>query len=386
MGVYPHKNSGYFHYDFVLKGRRFHGSTGVKTRRAAERIEARLRVDAAEGRLGDCAQLTLDEASGRWWHEHGQYRGDADKLESRIDAMLAAVGSELRLAEIDQAKVAEAIERRRGMAFRRSKAKDAKTYLPANATVNRDVVETLRTILERAKTHWNAQGLPEIAWGKLRLEEPRETVRVYSGDEERAWMAECRRTGWIRGKATPKAADVSLALDLMLTYGLRFGELFFDPAAYDPTGPRLYWLKGRKGDVPMIVPLLERHAREIAARVGRAQDAGLPSIWFYEQVNRDGSFTLVPITYSGLEARLSAAADRAKVPPGRRIHGGRHHAGTTLYRETEDLKVVQAMLGHADLKSTMRYVHAGEGRVRQALQDRESRNSPEAPPVEAKKA
>lgn len=89
--------------------------------------------------------------------------------------------------------------------------------------------------------------------------------------------------------------------------------------------------------MPHTLPLLEEHARQIAARVSRAREAGLDTIWFDLERGRDQKGrpveTLTPVSYYGLESRLSGAADRAGIKPGRRIHGARHHAGTTFQRE-----------------------------------------------------
>jgi integrase len=76
------------------------------------------------------------------------------------------------------------------------------------------------------------------------------------------------------------------------------------------------------------VPLREEHARELAARIGRARAAGLEHPWF-----------------------------------------------------VDNLKLSQRLLGHANIQSTMRYAHALEGDLRAALEDEtdaSSRNSPEA--------
>ena len=47
MSVYKPKNSTIYLYDFQHRGRRFHGSTGQKTKREAERVETRKRAEAA---------------------------------------------------------------------------------------------------------------------------------------------------------------------------------------------------------------------------------------------------------------------------------------------------------------------------------------------------
>lgn len=364
MSVYKPTKSRFWQYDFVYKGRRFHGSTGQATRRAAEAVERKLRLDAAEGRLGEASQLTLDQAAGKWWLEVGQHRGDAVDTERRLARLLALIPKTMPLADISTSTVSEAIQRRRAITFKKGNdrkqpdgtIKKAKEYLPTNGTVNRDVIQTLRPILRRAEIHWGAKGLPKIAWGDLKLAEPRETVRVYSRAEQDAWAAECGPTA-------------ALALRLILTYGMRFGELFFPLDAYQGDGPRLAWLKGRKGDVPHTIPLLERDALEIAARSARARAADLDTIWFVEVVGPKGKITLEELSYYGLQARLRTASKRAKIKQGRVIHGARHHAGTTIQRSSGNMKVTQRLLGHIDPKSTHRYVHAMDEDVYDALKN-----------------
>ena len=372
MSVYKPAKSRFFQYDFVQKGRRFHGSTGQETRRAAEAVERKFRLDAAEGRLGEASQLTLDEACGAYWLEVGQRRGDAVDTARRLKNLLTLIPKTMKLAEIDTPVVSAAIERRRGQTFKKGQDRTladgtkvmAKQYLPTNGTVNRDVIQTLRPILRRAQIHWGAKGLPAIAWGDLRLAEPRETVKVYTPLERDAWARECGPTA-------------ALALRLILFYGLRYGELFFHPSAYQAEGRRLAWMKGRKGDVPHTIPLTDADALEVAARVGRALAAGLDTI-FYEEVITKHGIELEALTYYALQGRLNRAAKRAGVTPGRVIHGARHHAGTAIQRATGNMKVTQRLLGHIDPKSTHRYVHAMDADVLAGLERvEESRATPD---------
>ncbi|MDR3513971.1 MAG: site-specific integrase [Caulobacteraceae bacterium] len=337
-----------------------------------------MRLDAAEGRLGEAAQLTLDEAVDRYWLEHAQHRGDAADTERRLERLLTLIPKTTRLADIRTETVSAAIQRRRAQAFVKAKPRVVKgalrapkPYLPSNATVNRDVIQTLRPVLHRARVHWGARGLPEIAWGELALPVPRETVRVYSTAEQDAWREACGPTA-------------ALALRLILTYGLRFGELFFPLDAFQAEGPRLAWMKGRKLDVPHTIPLLAADAGQVAARVGRARKAQLDHIWYVEVVRRDGAgedqVELEALSYYALQGRLRAAATRAGINGGRVIHGARHHAGTTIQRASGNMKTTQRLLGHLDPKSTQRYVHAMDDDVRTALEAVEkSRNSPEPP-------
>ncbi len=366
MSVYKPAKSRIWQYDFVLNGRRFHGSTGQTARRAAETVERQRRLEAATGQLGAVAGLSLDAAAGRWWSEVGIHRGDAVDVERRIGRLIALIGPQTRLSEINQVVVADAIATRRGQTFAKSGAEDARRYPVSDSTVNRDVIETLRPILKRARTHWTSKGaqhgLPEIDWRELRLREPRAQSRLYSPAEHAAWLAAC-------------PGDLRLALDMMLTYGLRYGELFFplDAFAPDPDEPTLTLQKGRKRDVLLHLPIRRDHGRELARRVARARAAGLEHVWFWQ----DGDQAVGSYTPAQVEYRLTKAADAANVPGGRRIHGARHHAGSTILKRTKNLKTVQGLLGHASINSSQRYAHVLIGDLREALETDIPRNSPE---------
>lgn len=157
---------------------------------------------------------------------------------------------------------------------------------------------------------------------------------------------------------------------MLLTYGLRLGELQFSidqKLNLDPVEPSLTLQKGRKRDVILHVPLRLDHARQLAALVGRAQankPKALDTVWH----TRKGKH-LVALTYNQLEYRISLAADRAGVAGGRRIHGARHHAGSTILKRTGNLKAVQGLLGHASIQSSQRYAHVLTSDLRTALED-----------------
>ena len=51
-----------------------------------------------------------------------------------------------------------------------------------------------------------------------------------------------------------------------------------------------------------------------------------------------------------------------------RFHDIRHDFGTKLLRATGNLKMVQKALGHANLKTTMRYAHVLDGEVAEAME------------------
>lgn len=372
MTVYLPKASRFWHYDFQYKRRRYHGSTGVDTKRKAEEVERHIRHQAATGALDSGADMTWDEAAGRWWIEVGQHRASAYQLEHRLAIAVRLIGPNTRIMDTTTKTVARAIEKRRGETFtRRADTADSKAtrYTLSNATVNADVLRPLRRVLNRATDVWEVKGLPKIDWKALVLKEPETEIRLYSTAQQQAWSDQCDATA-------------RFALRMLLTYGLRFGELFFPPDAFHPDapgGPALGINKRKRG--VLYLPLREDDAREIAARVGRAQDAGLPSIFFeIAGQTKDGRDKLVPVPRTGMAARLRSAAKRAGLTQPRLIHGTRHHVGTTTLAATGDLRMTQKLLGHADIKSTLIYSHALDGGLRAQL---ESRNSPGAPDPEA---
>jgi len=67
MSIYRPKGSPYWHYDFQVRGARFHGSTGAKDKSTARAIESRKRTEAIDGiHLRKKPEMTLNEAFGRY--------------------------------------------------------------------------------------------------------------------------------------------------------------------------------------------------------------------------------------------------------------------------------------------------------------------------------
>lgn len=235
--------------------------------------------------------------------------------------------------------------------------------LPSNATVNRDIVQQLSPIINYASELYEI-AVPPIKWKLLKLEEPKEIVREYSEDEIIRWAYSL--------KLNVERAFLGMAL----CYGPRFGELFFPPdALHDPHGanPTLtigrYIGRGgvvklsRKADDLLQLPLLPEHATMLAPLAAQALSLGLPSIWVDEDDN--GSYYAIP--YYGMRRRLTWAAAKAGIKPGRIIHGMRHHAGTRILRETGNLELVRRTLGHSKVTTSQRYAHANVADMRRGI-------------------
>jgi site-specific recombinase XerD len=353
--IYKHKGSSYFHYDFVVQGRRFYGSTGQVIKRQAEVYERRVRAELAErgpdgvGKLG-ARDLTLDDAIGRWWHEKGQLLDSAADVERHLQSWIELFGKNKRLGSIRKADIQRAISDRRKIAYRGK--------LPSSATINR-FVAAFRSVWRYVDDE--DRSLPAIKWRDVISPEGEERVRELAPDETTALNKRlATEEPWLR-----------FFVLLSRIYGLRYGEMFFRPEAVDCIARTIvFQKKRRKKPVDHKVQLATAHASEVMSRASEALAAGLDHIWF----TRDGD-RIVPLDKAHIARRIRKVIRECKISD-LKIHDLRHDAATKLLRETGNLKVVQKAMGHASIQSTLRYAHVSDGDLRSAF-EAVSRNSPE---------
>jgi integrase len=73
------------------------------------------------------------------------------------------------------------------------------------------------------------------------------------------------------------------------------------------------------------------------------------------------------MTKSGLKSRWRRTREDSGVK-GFGFHDFRHDFGTKLLRESKNLKLVQKALGHANIKTTLRYAHVLDDEVADAIE------------------
>ncbi len=150
---------------------------------------------------------------------------------------------------------------------------------------------------------------------------------------------------------------------LMTLYGagLRISEaLQLKPVDID--GRRmLIHVRGGKGNKDRMVKLSAQllAALRDAWRSRPANDAG---IWLFPQVNRPDR-AMEPGT---AERMVSRAARRAGIPKRVTPHTLRHSYATHLLDAGVDLRTIQLLLGHSNLKTTSLYMHVSQARLRAA--------------------
>ena len=351
MSVYKPSKGRFFHYDFVYQRRRYSGSTGATTRAKAERVEEARRLAAARGELDRPKRAipTLGQAATTWWLSKAHLKTAAE-LQRRADDACGLVGRDKPVNEVTFSDLRLAIQKRRGQLT-------ASKRPPANATVNRDLIATLRPIIALADELLNdGKGdptpFPTIKWGKLRLPEPRPQPRGLTG-VDLAQLVEA---------LPPALQDFAR---FQARYGCRLAEMFFPLADLDLDAGRVT-LRCRKGGDAHVIPLLPEDVAMLATRVGRARAAKIDSPWFREPA--PGRLVALSYPTANTARRLAMTTTGLRERKGMRgSHNLRHTAGMDMLRATGNLRAAQRLLGHASIQSTLVYAHVLEDDLRQAL-------------------
>jgi integrase/recombinase XerD len=199
-----------------------------------------------------------------------------------------------------------------------------------------------------------------------RLDAPkqgRSLPKTLSGDEIGRLLA--------AAGARDGAGGVRLVALVELAYasGLRVSELLslrLEAVRRDPA-----WLIVRgKGGKERLAPL-NTAAREAVKAWLIARDAAQPekapdSPWLFPSASAKGHLT--PRRFAQLldQAAIDAGIDPVRVSP----HVLRHAFATHLLEGGADLRVVQTLLGHADIATTQIYTHVATDRLAQVVRDK----------------
>jgi len=199
-----------------------------------------------------------------------------------------------------------------------------------------------------------------------RLDAPkqgRSLPRILSGDEiGRLLAASAARDG---------AGGLRLVALVELAYasGLRVSELLGLRVEAVRRDPAFLIVRG-KGGKERLAPL-NTSAREavktwLAALAEARPDKAPESPWLFPSTSAKGHLT--PRRFAQLldQAAIDAGIDPARVSP----HVLRHAFATHLLEGGADLRVVQTLLGHADIATTQIYTHVATDRLAQVVRDK----------------
>jgi len=163
-----------------------------------------------------------------------------------------------------------------------------------------------------------------------------------------------------------RAGRLACLLETLYATGLRVSELVALPVSAARRDARVIVVRG-KGGKERMVPLNNAAKNAMAAYLDLlAESAGeAQSKWLFPSFGESGHLTRQHFARE-LKALAAAAGLRAvQVSP----HVLRHAFASHLLHNGADLRVVQTLLGHADISTTQIYTHVLEERLKSLVRD-----------------
>ena len=191
-------------------------------------------------------------------------------------------------------------------------------------------------------------------------------------------LAEVDRLLQVAGQTDPasplparlRAVRLACLVELLYATGLRVSELVALPATAARHDARVIVVRG-KGNKERLVPLNNAAKRATADYLALLTETrgkegiGTGSKWLFPSFGDSGHLTRQHFARD-LKALASAAGLRAaQLSP----HVLRHAFASHLLHNGADLRVVQTLLGHADISTTQIYTHVLEERLKSLVRD-----------------
>ena len=169
-----------------------------------------------------------------------------------------------------------------------------------------------------------------------------------------------------KARAEPlKRRRTAAMVELLYASGLRISELVSMPAAAARARGDAILVTG-KGRNERLVPLSDPARAAMAAYLDARKAAGLEaSRWLFPSSGESGYVTRQQAARDLKELALAAGLDPAKLSP----HVLRHAFASHLLAHGADLRVVQTLLGHADVSTTQIYTHVLDERLKSMVRD-----------------
>jgi len=187
-------------------------------------------------------------------------------------------------------------------------------------------------------------------------------------------LTEVDRLLKVAGKIDPAAplparlrtARLACLLELVYATGLRVSELVALPISAARKDARVIVVRG-KGNKERLVPLNEAAKRAMVAYLNvRAEaDGERPSQWLFPSFGDSGHLTRQHFARELKKLAAAAGLRPTHVSP----HVLRHAFASHLLHNGADLRVVQTLLGHADISTTQIYTHVLEERLKSLVRD-----------------
>jgi integrase len=318
------RRSQKWYADYYADGHRVIECTGTANKREAEKFLAQRISEAQRGVFVRPVNTTLAELGERYI-EHAKLHKRSWKRDIQMLGNLQEFFGPVKLRDITAARV-EAYQRER-----------VKAVSPATSNREMALLKHMFNLAERWGEH---QGSNPVRFVKF-LPEDNQRFETLSAEQEAALLL----------ASPPYLREL---ITFAINTGLRTSDIFnLQWTEVDIENQRLKKIV-KKSDKPLSLPLNDTAFRVIEARRG-AQHG--PFV-FYSQMTGE--------RFISVRGALEAALKRSKLP---KItwHVFRHSFASRLTRDGVDLVTVKELLGHASIKTTLRYAHSNDDAKRRAV-------------------
>ena len=163
-----------------------------------------------------------------------------------------------------------------------------------------------------------------------------------------------------------RAARLACFVEMLYATGLRVSELVALPASAARHDARVILVRG-KGNKDRLVPLNDAAKRATADYLAllAQSDHESKSKWLFPSFGESGHVTRQHLARELKGLAAAAGLRAAQVSP----HVLRHAFASHLLHNGADLRVVQTLLGHADISTTQIYTHVLEERLKSLVRD-----------------
>jgi integrase/recombinase XerD len=163
-----------------------------------------------------------------------------------------------------------------------------------------------------------------------------------------------------------KAARLSCLVELLYASGLRVSELLGLPKSAARSRAPLIVVRG-KGAKERLVPISEpaQSAIRLYLNLLEGRAAAAKSPWLFPADSQSGHLTRQAFARELKVLAAAAGLAGSRISP----HALRHAFASHLLQNGADLRVVQDLLGHADISTTQIYTHVLDERAKAMVRD-----------------
>lgn len=336
MEPFKRKNSPYWWYNFTVDGIRFRESTKTTDKELAKAIISKA-YNAAfmQKKFGKKEDIQLRYAFGKYYNEHAIGQTWANSVHRYLECFGNFWGLDTILSQITNKEFGEAVQ------HLKTKHLQAGRKQISGSTINR-YISAFRKMYNLAKDMWGVN-VSEINFKMHWQREPDARDRWATPEEIQAILA----------VSAPHLQDI---IQFALFTGVRasnnlnlkWSQVDFKNRTLSFRVKQKNKQGGKFHHVPMIDPCFD----------------------LLKRLERNGEYVF---TYEGrriksVKTAWKAACRRAGVK-GLRIHDLRHTCASMMVQNGTPIGLIKEILGHADIKTTMRYAHHVKTAEKAALEN-----------------